>query len=378
MTGLSRRRFLQLAAGLPLPGIVACTSPRPFEEPSGLFRVTLSGQMLMAHSLCASPYLGLTELMAELRKGQVVFTDLEVPIHTPASGKPTREGMFLHGTGPEALDCIRRMGFNLLALSNNHAWDYGTAGVLATRAEVIRAGFACAGSGRNLAEASAAGLTNTRPRVALVSAASGKIREGAAAGTKTAGINEIKMTSPGQLDINDVARNLAAISEARKNAAIVIAYLHNHHWGEDMAVTKAWAREYAHKCVDAGADIFVSHGAPLLHGIEMYRGRLLLHGLGSLVFHSRTDPGHYPPEVWETVIVHCDFTGSRLSGVQLVPVVLNEIGDDPVHHLQTRGRPKLATGADALRILQRLSSKSAAFGVTLDIDGSSAMVNGLN
>lgn len=376
MTGISRRRLLQLAAGLPLSGLAACRLNGLDTDRHQALRVTLSGQLLMEHPLCEDPYSGLSDLVLELQKGQVVFADLEVAIRTPESGEPTREPLFLHGTGPEGLDCIRRMGFNLLALSNNHAWDFGTAGVLATRAEVVRAGIACAGSGADLAKASAAGYTGTTPRVALVAAATGKIREGAAAGTHAAGINEIKMQTPGQLDAADVARNLAAITLARKKASVVIAYLHNHQWGEDMSITQTWARQYARQCVDAGADIFVSHGAPLLHGIEIYRGKVLLHGLGSLVFHSRTEVGYYRPEVWQSAIVHCDFEGNQLRGVQVVPVVLNETGDDPSRHLQTRGRPRLATGARANQILERLASLSAPFGVVVKIDGDTARLDG--
>lgn len=376
MTGISRRRLLQLAAGLPLSGLVAFTREGHAKDSDNTFRITLTGQALMEHPLCADPYDGLTDLVLELQKGQVVFTDLEVAIRTAESGEPTRDTIFLHGAEPVVLSCMRQMGFNLLALSNNHAFDFGTAGVLATRAEVIRAGFACAGSGADIFEASAAGLTATPPRVALVAAATGKIRHGAAAGAGSAGINEIRMDSAGQLDAIDVNRNLAAISAARSEAAYVIAYLHNHQWGEDMTATQAWAREYARQCVDAGADIFVSHGAPLLHGIEIYRNKVMLHGLGSLVFHSRTGVGHYPAEVWESAIVHCDFKAGRLVRVQVVPVVLNETGDDPERHLQTRGRPRLATGPQAVKILERLASLSEPFGVSLSIGGNKALVNG--
>jgi len=149
----------------------------------------------------------------------------------------------------------------------------------------------------------------------------------------------------------------------------VIVYLSNHQWGEDKATTKPWARRFARECLDAGADVFVAHGAPLLHGIELYRGRPMLHCLGSLVFHSRTPPGHYPPEVWESAIVHCDFAEGRLVGLEVVPILLNEQGDDPERHLQTRGRPRLAAGADRQRILERLSALSAALGTSLRPDG---------
>jgi len=373
MAEISRRRLLQLAAGLPLSGLVAFTRHSHAGDSNPAFRITLGGQALMEHPLCDDPYDGLEQLIQELQKGQVVFTDLEVAIRTEDSGEPTRDALFLHGAGPEVLDCMHKMGFNLLALSNNHAWDFGTAGVLATRDEVVRAGFACAGSGMNIVAASAAGFTGTQPRVALVAAATGKIREGAAAGINTAGINEIKMRTPGQLDPTDVNRNLAAITAAQKESALVIAYLHNHQWGEDMTVTKPWAREYARKCIDAGADIFVSHGAPLLHGIEIYRGKVMLHGLGSLVFHSRTEVGHYPAEVWQSAIVHCDFIAGRLDRLQVVPVVLNEVGDDSERHLQTRGRPRLATEEQARLILERLASLSKPYGVSITIDGNKAL-----
>jgi poly-gamma-glutamate capsule biosynthesis protein CapA/YwtB (metallophosphatase superfamily) len=377
MKGISRRQLLRLAAGVPLSGLAACSLGTAGRVSGNAFRVTLSGQALMEHSLCEDPYEGFDQVIMELQTGRFVFTDLEVAIRTPDSGEPTREPLFLHGAEPAVLGCLRRMGFNLLALSNNHAWDFGTAGILATRSEVIRAGFTCAGSGADIVEATAAGITLDRPRAALVAAATGKIRDGAAAGGTTAGINEIRMHSAGQLDTADVARNLAAITKARELADVVIAYLHNHHWGEGMTVTQPWAREYAYKCVDAGADIFVSHGAPLLHGIEIYRGKVLLHGLGSLVFHSRTGVGHYPAEVWESAIVHCDFDAGRLSGVQVVPVMLNETGDDPDRHLQTRGRPRLASGLPADRILTRLAGLSHDFGVALNINGSRALVENL-
>jgi poly-gamma-glutamate synthesis protein (capsule biosynthesis protein) len=364
--GHSRRRFLQQAIGLAVAGMAGCAAGRGRSGPEQV-RITLAGQALMAHPLCALPYDGLEAVVAELRGGAAVFTDLEVAIATSRSGAPTRDNGFLHVAPAATLDCLQEMGFNLLALSNNHAWDLGTAGLLATREEVAARGFGFAGTGRDDAEATAAGFTPGLPRVGLVSAATGKIRAGAAATATRAGVNELRMQDGG-LDESDVLRNLRAIAVARSRADYVIAYLHNHQWGEDMTTTKAWAREYARRCVDAGADVFVSHGAPLLHGIEFHRGRPLLHGLGSLVFQSRTAPGHYPPEVWESAIVHCDFSDGRLDGLRVVPVSLNEVPDDPDDSPATRGRPRLAEGGQRERVLERLQALSAGLGTPLEAD----------
>ena len=361
---VSRRRFLQRAPALAGAGLAGCVTGAPGSQ---RVRLTLAGQALMTHPLCAVPYDGLEEVVAELQGGATVFTDLEVAIATPRSGEPTRDNHFLHVAPVATLDCLSAMGFNLLALSNNHAWDLDTAGLLATREEVAARRFGFAGTGRDMVEATAAGFVPGPARVALVSAATGKIRPGAAATATRAGVNELRMLD-GRLDEEDVLRNLRAITAARPRAEYVIAYLHNHQWGEDLRTTKAWARDYARRCVEAGADVFVSHGAPLLHGIEFHRGRPLLHGLGSLVFQSRTAPGHYPPEVWESAIVHCDFSGGRLDGLRVVPVSLNEMPDDPNRSPATRGRPRIAVSGQRDRILARLQALSAGLGTPLGLD----------
>jgi poly-gamma-glutamate capsule biosynthesis protein CapA/YwtB (metallophosphatase superfamily) len=335
-------------------------------------RVTATGQALISHDICAAGYPGFDAVLAELARGEVVFTDLETAIQTPRSGAPTRtRAMFSHAAGPDVLDCLKAMGFNLLALANNHAWDLDTPGVLATREEVALRDFGHAGTGANLDEATAAGLLGAGgATVGLVAMASGRIREGAAATPERPGVNELRLREDETLHPEDAARNLAAIRAAAEMADLVIAYHHNHEWGDDFARTKDWARRWAQACIDAGAQLFVAHGAPLLHGLELYRGRLICHNLGSLIFHSRTPPGHYPPAVWESAIVHVEFSRSRLLELEVVPVALNELGagepDEPAF-FATRGRPTLAEGSQAEQILARLAELSAALGTELRI-----------
>jgi poly-gamma-glutamate synthesis protein (capsule biosynthesis protein) len=233
---------------------------------------------------------------------------------------------------------------------------------MATRSAVLAARFAAAGTGADLDEAAApAFLTVRGQRVAFVAMATGKIRDGAAATASRAGVNELRLAD-GEPHPDDAARILDSIAVARRQADIVIAYHHNHHWGDDMKVTRPWAKTWAARCAASGADIYLSHGAPLLHGIARQEKGLSLFGLGSLMFQSRTAIGHYPGEVWESAIVHCDCTGGVLDALEIVPVVLNEHSDDPSRHAQTRGRPRIATGNDASRILKRLQALSREAG----------------
>ena len=68
-------------------------------------------------------------VIKELLKGDVVFTNFEAAV--AEKGETVREGRgFL--APPEALDALRSVGFNLLALSDNHAFDLKATGILNT------------------------------------------------------------------------------------------------------------------------------------------------------------------------------------------------------------------------------------------------------
>jgi hypothetical protein len=57
----------------------------------------------------------------------------------------------------------------------------------------------------------------------------------------------------------------------------------------DRFVTPALTQGLARELVDAGADIFVAHGSPALHGIEIYCGKAILYGPGNGVTHEGPD-----------------------------------------------------------------------------------------
>ena len=359
---------------MPVGAGVSAAEERPL-------RVTFTGQALVQHDLRAVAPEKFSAMTDALRANasDVVFTDLETVINTGA-GKATRDSQFFHAAGPEVIDGLKAWGFNLLALGNNHAWDLGAPGILGTIAEVKARGFVFAGTGANLAAASApAVLATPRGRVALVAFASGKIAEGGAATDARAGVNEVKLDEKtGDIDRVDAERVFAALRLAARSAEVVIAYQHDHYWEKDNRVTPEWKRRFARACLDAGATAFVSHGAPMLHGIELYRGRPIFYDLGGLVFHTITAPGYYLPEIWESVIADAEFAGGKLVALKLRPVALNERGEgEPPskRFYETRGAPSLATGDAARAILDRLARLSAPYGTRLVIAGDAATLD---
>ena len=312
-------------------------------------RVMLLGQSLIQQDLCAIGWPGRAAIADRLHRADVVFTDLETAIDVPGAGAPTRSGEVLHAARPEVIDCLRGLGVTMVTTANNHAWDLGTAGIMASIAELDRRGVAHAGSGADLASAAAPAIQSTpHGRFALVAAAAGAIREGAAATADRPGVNELRRNADGALEPVDVERVLGAIRSARAAGATVLMCLHNHYWEPRPADTPAWQRDFARACVDAGADAFVGHGAPMMQAHELYRGAPLFHGLGNFIFQTRKADGVYGAETWRSMIVDARFAEGRFIDAQLIPIVLDpaKAGEFSlgVPHLVPAATTKLSAG----------------------------------
>jgi poly-gamma-glutamate synthesis protein (capsule biosynthesis protein) len=361
---ITRRQALLGALALPMMG-----SARAGAGARHL-SLALVGQCLIRHDLRSQPWPGFAPLAKRLRAHDACFSDLEVALEGPRRGAPTRAADTLHTADPVVLDCLRDFGVNLLATSNNHAFDVGTGGILDTMAALRARGLAFAGTGDSLAEASAPAVLQTRGGpVALVAAAAGMIREGGAATSSRAGVHEIRRGAAGGLDAGDVERMLESLRLAARAGGVVIAYLHNHLWEPEVERTADWQREFARRCVDAGASVFAAHGPPLLHGLETYRGAPLFHGLGSFIFQTRKGDDRYDDANWESLVVECRFEAGKFRGARLAPVQLARVGVDGPDDYETRGRPSPASRAEARATLARLAALSGRLGHRLEVDG---------
>lgn len=172
-----------------------------------------------------------------------------------------------------------------------------------------------------------------------------------------------------KINENDIARNLGAISAAAKDGCLVIAYLHHHHWSSNWYQVPEWVNGVARQCIDAGAAMFVSHGAPVLQPVEIYRRRPIFYSLGNFIFHVRSETSAWhAPEVWESVVALCTYgQDNTLIDIKFYPVVIG--GEDGLNDLLLERRlvPHLATGASATRILQRFKRQSATLGAHIEL-----------
>jgi poly-gamma-glutamate capsule biosynthesis protein CapA/YwtB (metallophosphatase superfamily) len=371
--------------------------------------ITLTGQSMLRSDLRATAPLAMPRIKA-LLDSDVIFTNLEGTV--AETGQSVQEGRgFL--TPPEALDALHALGFNLLALSSNHAFDLKGTGIDNTLREVNRRNIVHAGTGHTLAEAAApAYLRTPNLTIALVSSASGLIAPGGIAGTDRPGVNELRIQAgdkpneatedlpgasankPNQEDAERILRN---IRDAKQHADLVIVYQHNHVFGkkafstifnEGMAerlAPNAWLKTWTHAEVDAGADIVVMHGAPLLHGVEIFHGKPIFYDLGNFIYNLPPTLTYITePIAWESVVAKLEYHGKKLGSITFHAIELNNIGDGQpdVHNpyasnafLYTRGLPSLATGVKARYILERLAELSAPFGTAVVLKGETAQIN---
>jgi poly-gamma-glutamate capsule biosynthesis protein CapA/YwtB (metallophosphatase superfamily) len=314
-------------------------------------RVMLLGQSLIQEDLCANEWSAMAGVARRLRGADVVFTDLETAIDVPGAGAPTRSGQVLHAAGPHVIDCLKRLGVTMVTTANNHAGDMGPGGIMAAIDELDRRGIVHAGTGPDLARAAAAAVQRTAAGdFALVAAAAGAIRDGAAANPSRPGVHELRRAKDGALNKEDVAGVLASIRAARASGATVLMCLHNHYWEPVQANTPEWQRTFARECVDAGAAAFVAHGTPLMQGRELYRGVPLFHGLGNFIFQTRKAEGFYGAATWRSLIVDAHFDNGQFVDARLTAVQLE---DRKLGGEFSRGWPSLVPGAHEQRLIAR-------------------------
>lgn len=196
----------------------------------------------------------------------LVTGNLEGTLTTGGASKcPGGGGCFAFRAPPSYARGFRRMGFDVLNLANNHAYDFGDTGHAQTGAALLRAGIRPAGRGSEITVVRVNGA-----KVAFVGFA----------------------PYPWAAPLLDIPAAQALVREAKRRADLVVAILHGGAEGADrthvpygtetaFGENRGNLRAFAHGVIDAGAGLVLGSGPHVIRGIERYRDRLVAYSLGN-------------------------------------------------------------------------------------------------
>ncbi|MGN6447477.1 MAG: CapA family protein, partial [Brucella intermedia] len=186
-------------------------------------------------------------------------------------------GPYYYRARPEMLRILTEARIDVVATANNHSGDYGPEALLEQANLLNAVGICSVGSGLDEASAFQPGIKQVgHLRVAIFSIDATQSRF--AAKNDRAGAAYLPLGEP-DLWFTTLEPRIAA---ARTQAHIVLVAVH---WGDNMR-SEPCLEELAvgHRIIDAGADAILGASAHLLQGIEIYKGRPIIHDAGDLLF----------------------------------------------------------------------------------------------
>jgi poly-gamma-glutamate synthesis protein (capsule biosynthesis protein) len=306
--------------------------------------ITLTGDSIVNRRLSVFADSASMRLFEATRSTDVSFTNFETLVHSDLDPGAEQSGGAYQSSPAWIPSELKWAGFNLLSTANNHAFDFGLAGMRSTLKALDDAGLVHAGTGENLAMARGPAYLDTKHgRVALIACAS-TLTPGSVAGEQRPdlngrpGVNPLRFqtvysvdqstfnnlqavsktllpedrgpnpTSPnpklifGGLtfqagvpsvhsapDKSDLDGLVASVQNAHRQAEWVIVSSHTHESGAGGEDTPPeFLITAAHAAIDAGADVFVGHGPHILRGIEIYRGKPIFYSLANFIFENET------------------------------------------------------------------------------------------
>lgn len=265
---------------------------------------------------------------------------------------------------------VKWAGIDAVSLSNNHSMNFGPDGLLGTISELEKSGIKHAGGGRNIEEAQAVGIVETRGlKVGLLSLYSGTVSgtEQVGAGKQRAGLFLLRA---GEVDLGG-ARIVAPIAgdlstlmhviEATKPKVDVLVISVHMHWG-DNTFKEEFADYHplvARAAIDAGADLFVIHGPHVPRGIEAYKNGFIAYSVGNLFWNLKDiknitlSPIYEEDIAFQSIVIRAVVKEKRIQRVEVIPIYLYKTGE-------YKGIPKLADASKGQEILERTGRLSAA------------------
>lgn len=232
-----------------------------------------------------------------LGSGDLVFGNLEAVLSDRGAKRGNVRSLAMRGD-PRAAQGLKRAGFAVLSLANNHALEHGEEALADTMRALSDQGIAVAGVGANHEEA-------RKPLVLTAKGATVAFLAYCLVPDRTAYVSVD--------DTRDICRDVAG---ARAKADLVVVSLH---WGHEYIHRPSPDQvRLAHDIIDSGCAVVLGHHPHVLQGMEGYNGGLIAYSLGNFVF-----------DMWgrgtrESVIMRIGLSRGGVTDWEAIPVRINE------------------------------------------------------
>lgn len=254
----------------------AAVAPEPraaTPAPAGI-SLTAVGDTVMGTAEFGLPPAGGSTLFTNVRSlltGDVVLGNLEEALATGSSAKcGTGSGgtCFAFASPPSYARNLKNAGFTVMNTANNHAYDWGGAGVRSTIRALDSVGILHTGRPGEIAVQTTPGGT----KVALIGLAPYSWAQNA-------------LNIPGAIALVKTAERLAPIVVVTAHVGAEGAAYRNVPQGSEtyLGEPRGQTRALARSVIDAGADLFVGHGPHVMRGMEFRKGRLIAYSLGNFL-----------------------------------------------------------------------------------------------
>lgn len=190
----------------------------------------------------------------------IVIGNFETVVYKPKNKSLSEIQMACPG---QVIGDLRKMGFSVLNLANNHCLQHGSEGFESTREACIR---------NNIAPI---GLRNQEPYCMEVN------------GKKLAFVSlciHLEWYQPDHILYEDrirkILEDIRKLREGDPDVVIIVTA----HWGDEFAKYPSNAQiALGHKFIDLGANIVLGHHSHVFQGVELYHGAVIAYSQGNFI-----------------------------------------------------------------------------------------------
>lgn len=243
-----------------------------------------------------------THVQTFFKESDVVFGNLEVTHSDVGTVRNRLESIEFRGA-KESIPILKKVGFNVLSISNNHCMQHGESAFWQTVDLLRQNGIFPSGVRGNDGRCIPYEVNINGTTIVLLS-------------YSLRSENYLKGKQVPYTLINE-QQIIEELKHLRGEADLIVVSLH---WGEEyMNFPSPKQVLFSHKLVDAGAKLIIGHHPHVLQGVERYRDSLIVYSLGNFVFDM------WQRKTRQSAILKVGLSRKGITSFDLIPIYINDL-----------------------------------------------------